>query len=71
MIEMFAGRRWLRVSEAGRYLSLHSKTVYDLISRGLLPCAKVGGSLRVDREKLDLDLERQSQAGQERRGKRP
>ena len=63
-------RRWLRISEAAAYLSIHKKTCYDLASRGLLRCAKIGGSLRVDRFALDADLERQSQAGQGR-GKRP
>ena len=63
-------RRWLRISEAAAYLGLHSKTIYDLAARGLLPCAKVGGSIRIDRLALDQNLERQSQAGQGR-GKRP
>lgn len=64
-------RRWLRIKEAALYLGLHPKTTYDLVSRGLLPCAKIGGSLRIDRLALDQNLERQSQGGQRRRGKRP
>jgi excisionase family DNA binding protein len=70
MIEMFAGRRWLKISEAAAYLSVHSKTVYDWAARGLLPMARIGGTRRVDRLALDAGLERQSQAGQIK-GKRP
>jgi len=62
--------RWLRISEAAAYLSIHPKTAYDWAARGLLPTARIGGTRRVDRIALDAGLERQVQAGQGR-GKRP
>lgn len=51
-------RRWYRAPEIAAYLSLSPKTVYDLCSRGLLPCVKFKGiGLRIDKVKLDQMLE--------------
>ena len=51
-------RRWYRAPEIAAYLSLSAKTVYDLCSRGLLPCVKFKGiGLRIDKAKLDKMLE--------------
>jgi len=46
-------RRWYRAPEIASYLSLSPKTVYDLCSRGLLPCVKFKRiGLRIDKAKL-------------------
>lgn len=54
-------RRWYKAPEVAAYLSLSSKTVYDLCSRGLLPCAKIKGiGLRIDIQKVDELIENQT-----------
>lgn len=56
-------RRWISVRECSSYLGLHLKTIYALISKGAIPAARIGsqkrGSIRVDRRKLDEQLENQ------------
>jgi excisionase family DNA binding protein len=53
-----AEKRWLRVGEAAEIINVSKKTVYELCASGQLPCTKVGGNLRIDRVKLEVQLER-------------
>lgn len=47
-------RRWLKVTEAARYLSINPKTLYAILSRGELHHVKRQGvGIRIDRIKLD------------------
>ena len=46
-------RRWMTISEASSYINVHKMTAYVWASKGLLPVAKIGGCLRVDKLKLD------------------
>ena len=50
-------RRWISVREASEYISIHPKSCYRLIDRGEIPATKIGGSIRVDKKKLDEQLE--------------
>jgi len=52
-------RRWLTIREAADYLGLHPKTAYIWAARGVLPAARIGGTIRVDLLKLDEFLEMQ------------
>ncbi len=52
-------KRWISPREAGLYLGLHVKTVYELVWRKQIPAVKVGGSVRIDKRRLEEDLERQ------------
>jgi len=55
-------KRWITPLECSSYLSLHIKTVYAKIARGEILAARVGGSrgsIRIDRKKLDEQLEKQ------------
>ena len=51
------GRRWISVREASQYLSIHEITCRRLIDRGEIPACKVGGSIRIDKKRLDEKLE--------------
>ena len=51
-------KRWISVKECALYLSIHLKTVYAQIARGEIPATKIGGSVRVDKKKLDEKLEK-------------
>ncbi len=53
-------KRWLSPRECSLYLGLHEKTIYSLCGRGALPTARIGGSLRIDRKRLDELLEAKS-----------
>ena len=46
-------KRWLRPCDVGEYLSISPKTVYALAARGALPACKIGGSVRIDKLRLD------------------
>lgn len=50
-------RRWISVREASEYLSLHEITVRRLLDRGQIPGTKLGGSIRIDKRRLDGQLE--------------
>jgi hypothetical protein len=51
-------RRWLKVSEVGEYLSIHSKSVYRACRKRLLPFTKAPGvGLRIDKLGLDSMLD--------------
>ncbi len=54
-----AGKRWLSVKETGALLGLSAKTIYLLCLKDELPHVRVGGSVRIDKTKLEADLERQ------------
>lgn len=49
--------RWITPKQCSSYLSIHLKTVYSQIERGEIPATKIGGSVRIDRKKLDDILE--------------
>lgn len=54
-------KRWLTVREAGDYLGCGDRAVYARIRRGRIPSGAVkhsGRSVLVDRQALDLELER-------------
>ena len=42
----------LRVDEAAEILKVKADTVYRFIRRGVLPCVRLGRTVRVDREEL-------------------
>jgi excisionase family DNA binding protein len=54
-------RRWLTVAEVAALLSIHPKTASAWCLTHRLPAARIGGrgSWRIDRAKLEQDLERQ------------
>lgn len=54
-----ATTRWVTVAEAAKRLSLSASGVRKLISRGQIPCAHLGRSLRVDWPRLEAQLERE------------
>jgi len=56
-------RRWLTVREAAEYLGLSVKGAHDMASAGKLPAARIGRLVRIDRQRLEADLERQTQGG--------
>ncbi len=41
------------ISEASEYLRIKKRTLYSLVSRGVVPGIKVGGQWRFKREMLD------------------
>jgi len=47
------------VLECSTYLSLHTKTIYAKIAKGEIPATRIGGSIRIDKKKLDEQLENQ------------
>lgn len=55
-------RRWITSRECAEYLSLSVKTVYAQAARGEIPSSKVGGSIRIDRKRLDEQLEAQDRS---------
>ena len=58
-------RRWLKVSEAARYLGSHPRSVRRALAVGKIPYSKVPGiGVRIDRLGLDEIL-----AGRERAGR--
>jgi len=54
-------RRWITANEAAIYLCLHVKTIYSKISRGEIPASKIGGSVRIDKKRLDQLMEDREQ----------
>lgn len=60
------GTRWANVCEASKYVGVNRFTLYRLISKGVLPVARVGRAIRVDLEVLDELLRR---GGLDGRGK--
>lgn len=55
-------RRWITPKSCADYLSIHLKTVYAQIARGEIPAAKVGGSIRIDKKRLDELMEASEKA---------
>ena len=54
-------RRWYRVNEVSEYLSIPPKSVYSLISKGIIPHTRIKGlGIRIDLPKLDELLEKHS-----------
>jgi len=57
---MASPRRWLSIRETAEMLSLHPKTIYNLVLRGELPSCRIGGSWRVDGKKLEEQMEKEA-----------
>lgn len=55
------GARFITVDAAAEMLSLHPMSVRKMISRGEIPSARFGRSVRVDLRKLEAQLEAQAQ----------
>lgn len=53
--------RFITVDAAAEMLSLHPMSVRKMISRGEIPSARFGRSVRVDLRKLEAQLEVQAQ----------
>lgn len=47
---------WLTVKEAAEYLSVSPQAVYNLIHNGTFKPARIGRSVRLNREEIDLLL---------------
>jgi len=60
-------RRWITPRECALYLAIHLKTVYAKIAKGEIPAAKIGGTLRVDRVRLDKFMESSEKVSIERK----
>jgi len=54
------GRRWLSIREVSKLLNVHEITLYRLIARGQVPAAKLGGRVLIDWQKLEAELEAQT-----------
>ena len=51
-------RRWLKVTEAAHYLSIHPKSLYALLSKGEIAYSRRAGiGIRISRTTLDAFLE--------------
>jgi excisionase family DNA binding protein len=57
------GRRWLSIRETSEYVGLSVGCVYELCLAKKLPSCRIGRNWRVDKLKLDEDLDRQTKAG--------
>ena len=55
----------LDINEASEYLRIKKRTLYSLVSRGIVPGIKVGGQWRFKREMLDALFNRTGGAGDE------
>ncbi|MGA2363397.1 MAG: excisionase family DNA-binding protein [Candidatus Aminicenantales bacterium] len=62
-------RRWISVNEAGVYLGVHPMTVRTWIDQGKLDAVRLGRTLRIDFQRLELKLE--AMAGAAVRPRRP
>jgi len=54
-------KRWISIRECSTYLSLHKQSVYRLISQGKIPAGRIGRNIRIDKIKLNQQLERGSE----------
>jgi len=52
-------KRWITPLECSLYLSLHINTIYVKVAKGEIPAARIGGAIRIDKNKLDEQLENQ------------
>jgi len=60
------GRRWISPREtAEELLGVHVQTVYDWVSSGLIPNARIGRKVLIDRRRLEDKLETEA-VGQDR-----
>ncbi|NQT80263.1 MAG: helix-turn-helix domain-containing protein [Candidatus Aminicenantes bacterium] len=55
-------KRWITPRECAAYLSIHVKTVYAQVAKREIPSSKIGGSVRIDRKKLDEIMEGRGQS---------
>ena len=63
-------RRFWTVGETAVYLHFHPQHVYELLAKGRLPGARIGGSWRIDSKALEADLERDIAARTQKDGGR-
>lgn len=57
LVQFPGGRRpMLTVDDVAEYLSVSSRTVATMVSNGLLPSYKIGGSRRIAADDLDAYL---------------
>jgi excisionase family DNA binding protein len=54
-------RRWISPREAADILGIHTMTAYAWIASGLLPSARIGRKVFIDRRLLEEGLEAQIQ----------
>ena len=60
-------RRWMKPCEVAEYLSVHPMTVYSLIYSHRLPAIKLKGvGWRIDRKRLDAQMEGEIEDGERR-----
>jgi len=60
-------RRWMKPREVAEYLSVHPMTVYSLIYSHRLPAIKLKGvGWRIDRKRLDAQMEGEIEDGERR-----
>ena len=52
-------RRWISISEAAELVSMSSSGLRKLIARDILPIARLGRTIRIDRLRLEEQLEAQ------------
>ena len=50
-------KRWLDISEASEYTTLHVGTLYNMVSRGDISCVKLGRRVVFDVHDLDAHME--------------
>jgi hypothetical protein len=68
-------RRWLTIPEAAEFYGLHPKSLYVLCRQRLIPFTRLPslrggrGQLRIDRKRLDEQLEAGELVLDERRGR--
>lgn len=52
------GARWLTVTQAADYLGLTSTAIRRRVERGTIPFGRLGSRVLIDREALDIQIER-------------
>lgn len=50
----------IRVSEAAQLINLSRSATYELIAAGRLPVVRLGGSIRINREALLAQIDRET-----------
>jgi len=52
--------RYISPKATAELCSLHLQTVYSMIARGIIPACRIGRAVRVDREALLAQLDKQT-----------
>ena len=50
----------LTPSQAAAYLQMHVVTVYRLVKEGKIPYVRFGGSIRIPKDRLDIQVNQSS-----------